>query len=331
MSDSPLPAPRKATSPGSRLLHVVASLAAMGTVIVVLFTVCGFAARWWWRFDQVCHFRVQYFWMLTIAAAVLLAAKRTRLAQVAAAVAIVNLVVIVPVYWPPWQPHIIGPSLRVVSFNLFSHNSQQHEVLTFLREQKADVVLLMEVSLAWADAIETLHDVYPYQHVVSRSDNFGIAMLSRLPWENVQTLELGSSGLPSIAADLADNGGNILILGTHPLPPGSRELTELRNEQLVAVAQFIRAHKRETILVGDLNTTNFSPSFRDLLHRTGLSDSRRGYGVQASWGPFPGLEIAIDHALVSPGFAVTARRVGPHLGSDHRPLIVDLRWPRSSE
>src|SRR5436190_24112621 len=54
----------------SRFFRLIASLAAAGTVVVVGLTLSGFAARWWWRFEQACPFRVQYFWLLALASVV---------------------------------------------------------------------------------------------------------------------------------------------------------------------------------------------------------------------------------------------------------------------
>ena len=148
-----------------------------------------------------------------------------------------------------------------------------------------------------------------------------------MPWNDVQTVELGQAEIPTILADFKIDGCQFLFAGTHPVPPGSRFLTDLRNDQLLKLALLVANRNAAAILVGDLNTTDHSPCFRQLLTRARLRDTRQGFGVQPSWGPFQLLEIPIDHCLVSPHIAVRRRRVGPHLGSDHRPVAIDLQLP----
>ncbi|MCU0878609.1 MAG: endonuclease/exonuclease/phosphatase family protein, partial [Pirellulaceae bacterium] len=81
------------------------------------------------------------------------------------------------------------------------------------------------------------------------------------------------------------------------------------------------------VLAGDLNLTEHSPYFRDLLRASGLADTRQGIGIQASWSPrVPLLSLPLDHVLVSRELAVVSRRLGPPLGSDHRPVVVQLAW-----
>jgi endonuclease/exonuclease/phosphatase (EEP) superfamily protein YafD len=78
--------------------------------------------------------------------------------------------------------------------------------------------------------------------------------------------------------------------------------------------------------VGDLNTTPWGHAFRALVLDSGLRDSSRGFGFQWSWpASFWPLGIPIDHALVSDGVNVLDRRMGPSIGSDHLPLVVDIQ------
>jgi endonuclease/exonuclease/phosphatase (EEP) superfamily protein YafD len=79
------------------------------------------------------------------------------------------------------------------------------------------------------------------------------------------------------------------------------------------------------VLLGDLNTTSWSPHFRDLINTAGLKDSRAGFGIQPTWpAGTPPLWIPLDHCLVSPEIKVHDRRVGPNVGSDHFPVIVEF-------
>src|SRR4029079_11191140 len=136
-----------------------------------------------------------------------------------------------PIYRPLPNAPLKCPPVRIVSFNVLSKNTQHEQVLGYLREQAADVVLLMEVNRAWAQAAERLSDLYPHPHIVSRDDNFGIALLSRTPWRSIETMELAAAEVPSIRAEFEFPQGSWTFIGTHPLPPGSRFMAELRNEQ----------------------------------------------------------------------------------------------------
>jgi endonuclease/exonuclease/phosphatase (EEP) superfamily protein YafD len=237
----------------------------------------------------------------------------------------INVLTILPIYWPMPNGSAGGTQFRIVSFNVLHKNLEHEQVLTFLHAQPADLVLLMEVSDGWANVVEGLYDLYPHRHVALRDDHRGIALLSRIPWREVQIVELGHAAVPAVVARFEIDQQPVVLVGAHPFTPDTRQSAMQRNEQLEEIAKLIRAEKNAAIVVGDLNTTSFSPCFRDLLAVTGLRDSRQGRGIQASWGPVPFLEIAIDHCLVSPEIAILQRRVGPHLGSDHRPVIVDLQ------
>lgn len=315
---------------GAALLSAIA-------VVLGLFTLLGFAARHHWRCEQLCHFRVQYFWMLTLLVPILLLLRRPRHAAAAGLLAVVNLATLVPLYLPETslnrgpQPAIAGPAavpLSVLTFNVRGSNTSYEEVVTYLGKQQADVAIVLEVTPAWSQTLDKLKRQYPHQHHEPRTDNFGIALISRLPWKDVKTIFTSRDGVPSVRAAFQHQGVRWTIVGTHPVPPGSAATSMARNEQLAALAKLLRQEKAPVILAGDLNVTSWSPFFTELLRTANLRDSRQGRGIQPSWvSRIPLTHLPIDHILVSPGIVVQQRRVGPDLGSDHRPVVAELLLP----
>jgi endonuclease/exonuclease/phosphatase (EEP) superfamily protein YafD len=84
------------------------------------------------------------------------------------------------------------------------------------------------------------------------------------------------------------------------------------------------------MLMGDLNTTMWSPYFHELETQAGLRNARDGFGILPTWpqkGQWPMFRIPLDHCLVSPEIRVEAFRVGSNIGSDHLPIIVDVTIP----
>ena len=81
------------------------------------------------------------------------------------------------------------------------------------------------------------------------------------------------------------------------------------------------------LVVGDFNATPWSAPFRNLVATADLENSQRGFGLQPSFPTTSSLllRVPIDHLVHSPALEVTDRQLGPALGSDHFPLVVDLQ------
>jgi endonuclease/exonuclease/phosphatase (EEP) superfamily protein YafD len=81
----------------------------------------------------------------------------------------------------------------------------------------------------------------------------------------------------------------------------------------------------EVIFCGDLNMTSCSIAFKRLLERGDLYDTRQGFGVQPTWSTWmPLLLVSLDHIWVSGNIRVHSYRVGPRVGSDHRPVVLEF-------
>jgi endonuclease/exonuclease/phosphatase (EEP) superfamily protein YafD len=217
----------------------------------------------------------------------------------------------------------------VVSINVHTANRQHDRVVAYLRETEADLIVALEVDNRWARALEALNDRYPHRVVEARDDNFGIVLLSKKPFVRSQVVDLAGSEVPSIDVTLDVDGVQVPVLGTHPVPPATPVYAAERNRQLASIATWAASHSGKAVVLGDLNTTPWSPYFSRLLTDGRLVRAHPRWGVEPTWmADQPWVSLLLDHVLVSPEIGVTSVEVGPDVGSDHRPVRADLLMPR---
>ncbi|MBI4659130.1 MAG: endonuclease/exonuclease/phosphatase family protein [Verrucomicrobia bacterium] len=294
-----------------------------------LFTLTGFLDRWWWMFDLTSHFRVQYAGML-LASTVIFALKRKIMLTVLCALFALANLVLVSSYFPVKQSRPrIERSLRAVLINVRTENQRFDLVRNFVEDTQPDFVVLEEADADWIVQLASLTNDYPHAVLKPREDNFGIALFSKLPFLSSDIVFLGDAEVPSIVASFRIDGRELTLLATHPVPPGNREYVELRNGQLAAIPSFLANLPGAKAVLGDLNVTPWCYQFRKLLSETGLEDSSRHRGIHATWPThlLP-LRIPIDHCLLSTELETVRKEVGPYVGSDHFPLLVEFGFAR---
>lgn len=295
------------------------------TVVASTATVVGFLGRLWWVFELLSHFRAQYFLFLIGSAFLFLLGRKQRAAIAAGVFALVNLSLIVPFYIGGSWTHAGRQTVRAVLVNLNASNRAYGRMQDFIRSVDPDFMVLLEVNERWANEVRKLRGRYPFSKIQPRDDNFGIALVGRLPFERAEFRHIGKAGVPSVVAQYTVDGQSFAVIGTHPVPPAGRDYSAYRNQQLTELARVVQSHEGPVMVLGDLNITSWSPFFGDLIRSTGLRDSRRGFGLQPSWpAGLPHFWVPIDHWLVSSGIVVHDRRTGPNIGSDHYPVIVEF-------
>lgn len=327
MTTETTPDQPKIRSAARTALLVCVRLAVLGVVAASLL---GHLGRHGLIFELMSHFRVQYALLLLVGAATLLALRSRRLAILTAAVGMTDVVAVWPYVMPARHAALAAvesrPSLRVLSQNVNTANDQFAQVLSLVEAEQPDVVLLLEVNARWMVQMRPLDASYPYHISSPRSDNFGIALWSRLELLEPRIEPMTETAVPTIIARINAPAGELRFVGTHPLPPVSSRYLALRNEQLGLIAAEAARRDLPTIVAGDLNITPWSPAFADLLRNGHLHNTSRGHGLQRTWPASNWLmRIPIDHVLVSSAVHATSRRVGPDVGSDHRAVIADLR------
>jgi endonuclease/exonuclease/phosphatase (EEP) superfamily protein YafD len=289
-------------------------------------TLTGFLGQLAWFLDLTAHFRPQYAALLALSSAVAFLRRKRSVALAYGAFAALNLaVVIAPLRGAPRPIDETHERLRVVLLNVHTANRHFDRVREYLREANPHVIVLEEVDARWIEELAGLRGQFPHGVSEPRGDNFGIAMLSRLALHDASIVDLGEAGVPSVIARVDYFGRVVTLLATHPLPPVGARYTKLRNEQLSAVASFAERLEAPVILLGDLNVTPWCSEFRRFVRASKLRNGSAGLGLHATWPSrlWP-LRIPIDHCLISADLRVARKEVGPHVGSDHLPLLVDL-------
>jgi len=318
------------TTGGKRLrirAWLCTALIAGGAVASAL-TVAGFASGLWRPCELTSHFRAQYFLCLGGAAITLALLRRRVTGPVFAAFALVNLAVLLPLFVGGEHSARRPDTLRAMTMNIHTANRDVQKVCDAIREYEPDFVLLLEVNDRWLADLGELAATYPHVRGEPREDNFGIALFSRLPFRTARIAYVDGAKVPSVLAELEAPGGVFTVFGTHPLPPSCPSCSRLRNQQLAAIPEALARVTTPVVLMGDLNVTPFSVYFERLLKASGLRDSARGRGYQPTWPTDrPMFFIPIDHCLHSPDIGIVDRQVGPNVGSDHYPLIVDFNLP----
>jgi endonuclease/exonuclease/phosphatase (EEP) superfamily protein YafD len=304
-------------------------LAAAAGMVVLGCSLIGFGARFGWLFELTSHFRLQYAIFLFVLGAAFALHKAILPASLFFAGTLINLVPIAPYLLPASPPrHADVPSLRLLLINVRSANADYAGVMSMVEAIEPAILLLEEINPRWLLHLDALRASHPFGIREPRDDDFGIALFSRIPLEHARIAYLGKAEVPSIEAEFTFAGRRVLLIGTHPVPPGNPVNFQLRNEQLLAVAECIAGWTGPAILLGDLNTTPYSPYFGRLLRTARLHDSARGFGPHGTWPEFPEpFRIPLDHCLISKDFVVLDRKIGPRLGSDHLPLMIHLSLP----
>lgn len=311
----------------NRLLDFLFGCVFVAGLLASLALIPVFFARQYWAFDLFTHFRVQLSLGLLLAALLLLFSTRKKLSLLFFGVLCVYLTEILPFYVPAPAGEK-GEELNVILINVNSSSGDPEQVLAYLQSREADLIVIQEFSSRWTVLSNALVTRYPYQMEEIREDNFGMALFSKLPLSGNEIFYFTEEEVPSLSTEIQVGDRRVFVLATHPVPPVSADYTAARNRQLQEVAAFLADNSGPVILLGDLNSSPWSPAFKDLIEGTGLQNSMQGFGIQPSWPSFiPLLWTPLDHLLHSPEFTVTDRRIGANVGSDHFPLEVMLSLP----
>lgn len=238
--------------------------------------------------------------------------------------------------WQGWFAHSRAPALRLVTFNVDAGENPRILAISLgLEPYHPDVVVLQECAPQLASP-----ENWPPNWTV-RFDQ-GICIAGRFPVVEARTLERIRTGDQGGTGDvmlyrLQTEQGTINLGVIHLETPrkGLEQLgyragiSAMERNVLVRdvgsrrLSRWLGEQSDSLIIAGDFNMPVESTIYRANWSRCNNAFSRVGWGF--GWTRIlPKYSIRIDHVLTCRGWTALRAVVGPDLGSDHRPLIVDL-------
>ena len=308
------------------LFRVPVFIATIGALAI---TLVGRAAAGTWPFALVTNFPVQLLiaGVTLTALALLLRARLTAL--VAVACVVLNGLPVVSTLTQDARPARAGaPRITIGHLNAQTRPIDVPALGRYLATQHPSIFVVLDPAQADVSRLTNVAPGYMVYrtgaHVTMNPEFVRTVVLSRIHLGRVRHPDDPDFGASAVDIEV-DRAPVLSIVAFGTDSPTTSGRAGKRDQALHAAAKWSRAHSGRRVVMGDFNTTPWSSSFRRLLHDGRLFDSLSGFGLQVSWPESNVLlRIPIDHAVLGPALAATARGTGPSFGSQHRSLHVTV-------
>ena len=228
----------------------------------------------------------------------------------------------------------------LLQFNIYYENREPDSVIQYVRHLNyPEVVVIHEASEGMAQALRPLKREYPYVYEKVWGECYGTLILSRFPIKKSEEFSFKTGGNYAVVSlQTHQQSLPIHLMELHAISP-LRDILYGHTQRQEQLAEASRVMEKipgpYRLLVGDLNTTPFSPFFQELLKVSKLKNGMQGLRSEGTWHSLlPSFfRFPIDHLLVSTSISVRSQKILPALGSDHLPVLsrIQLHRPTSGE
>ena len=246
----------------------------------------------------------------------------------------------------PWQraaaPKAEGLKIRVLSCNVHRTELDLPRLEAFVQAVQPDIVALQDYS-GWDDSPLLAHSQW-------HTYRFGeIFLASKFPIVRVRDLELEEIGGEDLMEaphrtgaggcfDLQTPAGILHLLDVHLASPHPAMNTLVQDPELGSmllrtnsvrrwresqrIRDFLAADTGPFIVAGDFNTPVESPIYRHFYRdfSDAFGTTAFGYGYTHYTAVS---DLRLDHLLGGRGVRWTSCRIGPPIGTPHRPIVAD--------
>lgn len=246
--------------------------------------------------------------------------------------------------WPRQSqaPRHADPARQVslLAANVKLSNRAFDRCIAMVRREAPDLFMAIEIDAGWQSALEeALAADWPHRIAHPLDNGYGIALFSRLPFEEAEVRERLVRDVPSIRAVLRLDGGGedgrFRLHVVHPEPPIPQQDSKGRDAELGLVGLEVAEDPLPSLVAGDLNDVAWSHTTRRFQRLSGLQDPRVGRGFYNTFDArYRLLRWPLDHLFHDPRFRLVEMRRMEDIGSDHFPMLFRLQLeplPRGEE
>lgn len=256
------------------------------------------------------------------------------------------------VYGAYFRPnfHPPSPNLRVMTYNILCSDKQYADKAAMIRKYAPDLIALQEVP---ADALPHLEnelgDHYPYiawgtpvsDHVSSRCST---AIVSKTPFEEQIVLDPGVARSMVLIETVVDQQP-LVFISAHiqpsywalhrpwpEIPAGLTEYLKEQKQEVEFLERIASQYESKPVILGcDCNTHEPTQTYHLLTQFWDNSAAATGwrFGASIDGGNVDRVFNHIDYIMIHGDVsAVTTYRIQDSAGSDHLPVIADLKLGR---
>lgn len=268
-----------------------------------------------------------------LSATVLLLTRSWWAAAVAGVLVVVAVAIQVPQFVGSGSTPAEAVAIRVMTVNLGMGAAEPESLIATARE-RADVLLMQELTPAAAERLAAVESELPYRSLDARPSAAGVGIWSRYPIERSGRVPGYSLGVLTASLRVPGVSPDVVVASAHLVGPWPQPIDDWR-EEIAALPKTMAALARTAgdgaiILAGDLNATADMLPFRRLLG-VGFHDAaeQSGAGLAGTFpagGSVPAL-IRIDHILTRNAAATDSQTVRVP-GTDHLGVIAVITLRR---
>jgi endonuclease/exonuclease/phosphatase (EEP) superfamily protein YafD len=223
-----------------------------------------------------------------------------------------------------------GHTLTVAAFNTYSGGADVAQVASLLRDERPDLVSLVEAGAAFRSELAPLVEPLGYHLITAigepEGDLGGVTAVVADHLGDVRSSTWVATPFPRV--ELEGGGlGDVRFVAFHTLAPRRGDVPQWRSD-VSLVSQWC-SDPRPAIIAGDFNATLDHSVFSSAMAGCGDAAAQRGQGLTPTWPTWlpSWLGPQIDHVLATEPIVAETFEVRELAGSDHRAVLTRLRIP----